>query len=119
MKDERLYLVHIKECITDIEEYASPGYDHFLSSKLNQDAIIRKLQIMAESTMQLSEASKAAFPEVSWGKIRGFRNVIVHDYLNVDLDIVWDVIQEYLPQLKAAVEVMLQQPGASGDNSEA
>ncbi|MBI5669606.1 MAG: DUF86 domain-containing protein [Chloroflexi bacterium] len=118
MRDERLYMIHISECIAAIEEYAAPGYDEFVQSTKTQDAIIRRLQIMGESTMRLSDERKAAFPQVNWSRIRGFRNIVVHDYLDIDLDIVWNIIQNYLPPLKAAVETMLQQSDTTGDNTE-
>lgn len=55
-------MIHVNECIADIEAYAAPGYDEFMGSTKTQDAIIRKLQIMAESTMRLSEARRETFP---------------------------------------------------------
>ncbi len=90
MKDDTLYLIHIRECIERIEKYtAEGGKDAFLASTLIQDALMRNLQIMAESTQHLSNTAKEAHPEVDWYKISGFRNVLVHGYLGVDLDRVW------------------------------
>lgn len=108
MKDERFYLLHIKECIGDILNYTVDGYDAFMASTLIQDAVIRKLQIMAESTIHLPEAIKAAHTEVNWRNIRGFRNVLVHDYLSIELDIVWEIIENDLSPLRNAVETMLK-----------
>jgi uncharacterized protein with HEPN domain len=108
MKDDRFYLLHIEECIHDILDYIKEGHDSFIASRLIQDAVIRKLQIMAESTLRLPEDLKTAHPTVNWRGIRGFRNVVVHDYLSVDLDTVWAITQNDLPPLKHAVESMLQ-----------
>lgn len=108
MKNDRLYLIHIQECLQRIENYTR-GYDQgrFMDSPMVQDAVIRNLQVMAESTQKLSEILKEAHPEIDWYKIAGFRNVLVHDYLGVDLDIVWQVIIKDIPGLKQSINDML------------
>ena len=83
MKDDKLYLIHIGECIQRIETYVAGGRESFATSTLIQDAVLRNLQTLAESTQRLSNALKAAHPEVNWRDISGFRNVLVHDYLCV------------------------------------
>ncbi|MHC4118393.1 MAG: HepT-like ribonuclease domain-containing protein [Planctomycetota bacterium] len=109
MKDDRLYLIHISECIERIESYVS-GKDkqEFLDSTLLQDAVIRNLQTMAESTQRLSEEGKEQGSEIDWLKIAGFRNVLVHDYLGIDVERVWNIIEKDLFVLKAAIEKMLR-----------
>jgi uncharacterized protein with HEPN domain len=109
MKDDRLYLIHIGECIDRIEAYTH-GMDKeaFLASSLVQDAVIRNLQTMAESTQRLSDQAKSRCPEIEWYKIAGFRNVLVHDYLGVDAERVWNIIQQELPTLRKAVQEMLK-----------
>ncbi len=114
MKDDRLYLIHISECIADINEYTAGCRETLVNSKLIQDAVIRKLQIMAESTLRLAEATKATHPEVNWRAIRGFRNVVVHDYMAVDLKAVGDIVEQDLPILKLAVEAMLKNMEENG-----
>jgi uncharacterized protein with HEPN domain len=65
---------------------------------------------MAESTQRLSDELKQTAPDVDWRALSGFRNVLVHDYLNgIDLDRIWDVVDNYLPALKKAVEDMVSQ----------
>ena len=78
-----------------------------MASSLIQDAIIRNLQMMAESTMRISDETQASHPEVEWFKIRGFRNVLVHEYLGVDLERVWNIPENDLSKLKSAVEKMI------------
>jgi len=72
-----------------------------------QDAVIRNLQVMAESCQRLSDETKSRRPEIDWRKISGFRNVVVHDYLGIELDRVWQILVKDLPGLKAAVTVLL------------
>jgi len=106
MKDQRIYLQHIIERIGWIEEYTSIGRDQFLASRMAQDATLRQLQVMAESTQRISADLKDQYPEVDWRALLGFRSVLVHNYLGVDMDGVYLAIQMHLPVLKAAVESM-------------
>jgi uncharacterized protein with HEPN domain len=78
-----------------------------LDSSLIQDAIIRNLQVLSESTQRLSDAAKESMSEVDWFKIAGFRNVLVHDYLGIDIERVWNILEKDLPALKKAVQKML------------
>ena len=107
MKDDKLYLIHISECIERVEKYTEGGKNGFLASTLIQDAVMRNLQTMAESTQRLSDVTKEAHPEVDWYKISGFRNVLVHGYLGVDLDRVWIIVERDLPRLRRAITSML------------
>lgn len=111
MKDDRLYLIHMSECIARIEEYVRGGREAFMASTLVQDGVVRNLQVLAESSRRLSDAIKAKHPEVDWRGIAGFRNVLVHDYLGVDIQRVWTIIEADLPDLKRHTASILQQLG--------
>jgi uncharacterized protein with HEPN domain len=89
VKDDRVYIGHILRCISRIEEYTVEGRDRFFSSYLIQDGVLRNLQVMAESTQRVSDSLRSQHPEVGWKALAGFRNVLVHDYLGVDLESVW------------------------------
>jgi len=104
LKDDAIYLRHILECIRRAEENTAQGYDAFVTSHTLQDAVPRNLQTMAESTQRLSDEVKSAYPAVEWRANSGFRNVIVHNYLGIDLEQIWSIVQEDVPTLKAAVE---------------
>ncbi len=108
MKDDQLYLIHISECIERIEAYVS-GIDKraFMASSLVQDAVIRNLQIMAESTRRVSDRLKEAQPKIDWHKIAGFRNILVHDYLGIDVKTVWNIVVKEIPTLKKTINSML------------
>lgn len=108
MKDDRVYVAHILRCILRIEEYTVDGRDRFFSSHLIQDGVLRNLQVMSESTQHLSDALRSRHPDVEWKALAGFRNVLVHDYLGVDLESVYRAISEDMPKLKAACEAMQQ-----------
>lgn len=108
MKDDRIYLKHILRCIARIEEYTAGGRESFFSSHLIQDGVIRNLQTLAESSQQLSDRVKASQSSADWKGLAGFRNVLVHDYLGVDLELVYRAVEQDVPQLKLACETALQ-----------
>jgi uncharacterized protein with HEPN domain len=101
-------LIHITECIERIERYTEPGDDAFLSDTMIQDAVLRNLHTLSESTQRLSDALKGQHPEVDWPSIAAFRNVVVHDYLGIDLPRIWDIVERDLPSLKRAISMMLE-----------
>ena len=103
MKDERVYLGHIRDAIKDIETYTSVGRDVFMADRMRQDAVIRKLEIIGEAVKRLSQGTKDARPEIPWRQIAGMRDRLTHDYFGVDLVLVWRVIERDLPLLKATV----------------
>ena len=95
---------HIIECIDRVFQYCQGGESNFRQSQMIQDAVMRNLQTMAESSQRLSDGTKAAISDVPWRAISGFRNIIVHDYLGIDLDMVWQVVETDLPTLQIALQ---------------
>ena len=105
MDREPLYIAHILESIERIEEYTSTGKGSFVSDRKTYDAVLRNLQTMAESTQNLSDATKNRHRSIEWDKIAGFRNILVHDYLgDTDSDLLWEIIENKLPALKNALK---------------
>jgi uncharacterized protein with HEPN domain len=100
-------LIHIGECIGRIEEYTRGGRNQFLDSTLIQDAVIRNFEIIGEAVKQISDETLDKAPEIPWRRIAGFRDVLIHGYMGVELEEVWKVVEKNLPELKAAVEYLL------------
>ena len=75
-----------------------------MASTLIQDAVLRNLQVLAESTQRLSNEFKTLHEEIEWNKISGLRNILVHDYLGIDTETVWNIISKEL----AALDKILQ-----------
>ena len=113
MRSERAYLQHILHCIYRIQEDSGGGKEAVFASPTLQDAIVRNLQILCESTQRLTESSKGRHPEVDWRGISGLRNVLVHGYFEVDLEAIWTIIQRDLPVLEGAVRRLLEEPPAT------
>ena len=91
------------ECAGRTDEYLGGDEARFRASRLIQDAAVRNLQTLAESSQRLTDKIKAGEPDVPWRAISGFRNILVHDYLAIDVDAVWLVVDQELPRLRAAL----------------
>lgn len=102
-------MIHMLDCIDRIFDYSENNEIKFRSSRLVQDAVIRNLQTMSESAQRLSDGAKALAPELPWRAISGFRNVVVHDYLGLDLDAIWLVVANNLSTLKIGLEKILRE----------
>ncbi len=111
---DRVLLTHMRECLDRIVEYTNAERSRFETSRLVQDAVIRNLQTLTESSQRLSDEIKVTEPQIPWRELAGFRNVIVHGYLGVDLGAVWLVVEQDLPPLSEAVNRMLMQPDPRG-----
>ncbi len=109
MKEDRLYVHHVLDCIGRISRYCENGGESFRESELIQDAVLRNLQTLAESTQRISDRLKALHAEVDWRAIAGFRNVLVHDYLGVNIERVWEIVTVHLPVLAAQMEVIVRE----------
>ena len=107
MKDDTVYLRHIRECIRRIRENTVDGREQFLATHMIQDAVLRNLQTLGESTQRLSDALKAKRPKVEWRRIAAFRNVLVHNYLGIDLEQVWKIVDQDLPELERVIAALL------------
>jgi len=70
--------------------------------------MIRNLQVLAESTMRISDETKVRWPGVAWREFAGFRNVVVHDYLGLDVERIWNIVSVNLPALTPQMEMIRQ-----------
>ncbi|MBV8518238.1 MAG: DUF86 domain-containing protein [Acidobacteria bacterium] len=107
--DDRFYLQHMRTCIANIEDDTSRGRAEFEQNRTERDAVMRNLQLLAESSMRLSDETRARFPDVEWRQMRKFRNVVVHDYTDIDYDVIWLIVSQHVPALKPQIERMLKE----------
>ena len=107
MKDDKVFLQNILECIDKIEDYTSSGKEDYFKSTLIQDAVIRNLEIIGEATKNISQDLKTQNSSIPWKQMAGLRDVLIHDYMGISLKIVWNVVQNELPQLKIAIKAIV------------
>jgi uncharacterized protein with HEPN domain len=106
--DPTLYLTHILESAALIESYVR-GLDleTFRKDQQRQDAVVRRIEIMGEAVKNLPVDVREAHPHVPWRRIAGMRDKVIHGYIFVDVELVWNVASTTVSQLKADVQVIL------------
>jgi uncharacterized protein with HEPN domain len=103
LRDFRLYLDDILEAIHQIRTYlADQDEEAFKKDRKTQDAIIQNLEIIGEAAGKLPEKMQKDEPEIDWRKIKGLRNILIHEYFGINLPIVWDVVQNKLGPLESS-----------------
>ncbi len=109
MQRDKEYLLDILEAAKLAVAYVNnKTKEEFFNDLQCQDAVIRRLEIIGEASKRISEETRAAYPDLPWSDMVGMRNVIIHEYDDVDLVIVWETVQNDLPQLIDALESILQ-----------
>ena len=108
-KEYRVYLEDILDCIGKIEEYSKGiSYTEFKKDQMRIDAVIRNLEIIGEAVKKLPDDFRKGYPDVEWAKIAGLRDILIHEYFGVNLEIIWDVVSNKIPDLKKNVKKMMQ-----------
>lgn len=104
-KDPAVYIRHIHDCILRIEAYVQEGRTAFFNDHKTQDAVIRNLEVIGQAVKDLgTERLSAEQPAIPWTQIAGARNVLAHQYLGVDLNLIWNIVDKNLPALKTAIQ---------------
>ncbi len=107
MTDDKTYLGHMLDAIDRIQTYTAEGRDAFMADTMIQDAVVRNFEIIGEAAKRLSADLRHRHPEIPWRQAAGFRDVLSHDYVSIDLTIVWNAIESHLPTLREAVRELL------------
>lgn len=108
MKDDHVFLLQILEFIEKIDTYTQNGKEEFMLTPLIQDAVIRNFEIIGEAVKQVSDQIKKDHAEIHWREIAGFRDVLIHKYMGVDLDAVWNAVEIDLPILRENIMKILE-----------
>jgi len=107
-KDSKLYIDDILEAIEKVERYTKNlSYQQFSKSDIITDAVIRNLAIIGEAVKNIPPELRKKYPEIEWKKIAGLRDILIHQYSGINLEIIWDILVNKLSPLKeAAKEIM-------------
>ena len=103
-KEPEVFIEHILESIELIENYtANKTISDFIESVQLQDSIIRRIEIIGEAVKNLPAEVKSNYPDVPWKNIAGMRDVLIHKYFGIDLELTWQVVQKDIPDLKREI----------------
>jgi uncharacterized protein with HEPN domain len=107
VKDDRLYLHHMLERCHRITRFIAPGKEAFMESEELQDAVIRNVEVIGGAAKRVSPEARGRRPFLDWRAICSMRDVLIHDYIGVDLDEFWNVASTRIPELQAVLEKFL------------
>ena len=106
-RDSRVYLEDILTSAAKIRAYVGGmSRDAFAQDGKTVDAVVRNLEIIGEAVKQLPDTMRERAPEIEWQKIAGLRDILIHAYSRVDMDIIWDVVANRLPEFEAKVRAL-------------
>lgn len=109
MRSDIERLQDILEAIERLEKYAVQGKRVFEQQELIQTWIIHHLQIVGEAARTISQNLKAQYPDISWRDAADLRNLVVHEYFRINIDIIWDIVENDIPLLKTQIKTILKQ----------
>ena len=115
MKDDRLYLHHMLERCQRISRFIRRGREAFFESEELQDAVIRNIEVIGEAAKRISVDARGRLSLLDWKAICGMRDVLIHDYIGVDLDEVWNVAFLRIPELQTILEQFLAERNAGSE----
>jgi len=108
MLRDKSSLIDILNACESIERYVeNKTFNDFDKDEMLQDAVIRKIEILGEASNRISEKTKERFPDLPWDKMRGMRNILIHMYDELDLNIIWDTISKDIPNLQTNLKKIL------------
>jgi uncharacterized protein with HEPN domain len=112
MSDDRRdmdYILDIFDAVQRILVYtAGSGWDDYIADFKTQDAVVRNLEIIGEATKNVSDDLRSQYPQIPWKDMAGTRDRLVHHYFGVNQEIVWQIVQQDLPQLLIQLEAILE-----------
>ena len=104
IKDDLAYIEHILDCIRKINKFSNGlSLKEFKTNEMAQDAIIRNIEIIGEASKKISKDTKQTYYKIPWKEIAGMRDKLIHDYLGVDVVVVWKTIHQDIPTLEKLI----------------
>ena len=107
MKDELAYIEHIKEAISKILKYTQNlTREEFEENSMVQDAVIRNIEIIGEATKNISQEMTSLYKKIPWKEMTGMRDKLIHDYMGVEIGVVWKTIELDIPDLDELIKAI-------------
>lgn len=103
MKDPRIQLAQILECLDRVDQYTRGGRAEYDAQAIIRDAVVRNFEIIGEASKRVPEDYRRRHPEIPWRELAGFRDVLIHQYEGVDYETVWRIIEHELPLIRGAI----------------
>ncbi|PWR71681.1 HepT-like ribonuclease domain-containing protein [Methanospirillum lacunae] len=109
-RSQLLYLTDIADAIKNIQLYIKNlTFEEFTDDQMRIDAVIRNFEIIGEAVKNLSDNIKTTYPKIDWKAVSGFRDVLIHGYFGIDMDILWDIIVHKVPELQDEITRIIAQ----------
>jgi uncharacterized protein with HEPN domain len=106
---DEIRIRHILDAISDIETFTEKkNFEDFSSDKMLQSACVHQLQIIGEAANHFTREFINKHNNVEWAEIVGLRNLLIHEYFGIDIKLVWQVIQNDIPRLKAHIQNIIE-----------
>jgi len=105
MKSDKIYILHIIDSMDQISDYTDQiSPEEFKDNRLIQDAVVRNFEIIGEADKNVSDQTRDRFSLIPWKKMAGMRDKLIHNYMGVDLDAVWNTIEEIIPSMRQELQ---------------
>ena len=117
-REWRLYVADMKACCGRVAQYtAGLSREEFENKRLVYDATLRNLELLGEAARHVPDSARALAADIPWRRIVGVRNVLIHGYLGIDNDIIWDIVRNEIEKLQFALQKLEATNSGPGDGA--